>query len=413
MKVIHTSDWHIGRPLGRKRYEETQAFLDWLAERIESERVDLLIVAGDLFDNSTPSNTAQEIYYRFLCRVAAAPNRHIVVIAGNHDSPSLLNAPRELLKCLNVHVVGCAADPSADEVIVLDGSHHDPGLIVCAVPYLRDRDIRVAEAGETIQDKERKLIEGIRRHYRLVCEAAERKRDLLKRRVPIIATGHLFAAGGRTVDGDGVRELYIGALAQVGTDLFPECIDYLALGHLHIPQKVGGSPVIRYCGSPLPLGFGEAEPRKCVLLVEFSGAGPLVTEIPVPPFRELKTLKGDWHTVAAGIDALKAAGSRAGLEIIYEGEEIAGDLRDRLDEAIAGSAMEILRVKNNRVIALAMDGTGAEESLDDLDVTEVFGRCLDAHRVPEDQRPDLLAAYREAVVSLNEADRMSEEGAFA
>jgi len=413
MKVIHTSDWHIGRTLGRKRYEESEAFLDWLAGRIESAGVDLLIVAGDVFDNSTPGNTAPQIYYRFLCRVAAAPKRHIVVIAGNHDSPSLLNAPRELLKCLNVHVVGYAIDPPADEVIVLDGSHHDPGLIVCAVPYLRDRDIRIAVAGESTQDKERKLIEGIRRHYRLVCEAAGRKRDLLKRQVPIIATGHLFAAGGRTGDGDGVRELYIGALAQVGADLFPACIDYLALGHLHIPQKVGGSPVIRYCGSPLPLGFGEEDQRKCVILVEFSGTAPLVTEIPVPRFRELKTLKGDWQAIAGGIHALKAAGSRAGLEIIYEGEEIAGDLRERLDEAVADSAMEILRVKNNRVIALALGGTGTEESLDDLDVTEVFGRCLDAHAVPKDQRPDLLAAYREAVVSFNEADRMSEEGAVA
>ena len=140
MKLLHTSDWHIGRALyGRKRYEEFEAFLDWLAAFIERENIDVLLVAGDVFDNSTPSNRAQELYYRFLCRVAAAPHRHVVITAGNHDSPSFLNAPRELLKFLNVHVVGCAADSPAEEVIVMAGPDHEPRLIVCAIPYLRGR----------------------------------------------------------------------------------------------------------------------------------------------------------------------------------------------------------------------------------------------------------------------------------
>ena len=107
MRILHTSDWHIGRTLyGRERYGEFDAFLDWLAVRAEEENIDVLLVAGDVFDNSTPGNHAQELYYRFLCRMAVSSNRHVVVTAGNHDSPSFLNAPRELLKCLNVHVVG-------------------------------------------------------------------------------------------------------------------------------------------------------------------------------------------------------------------------------------------------------------------------------------------------------------------
>lgn len=409
MKVLHTSDWHIGRALyGRKRYEEFEAFLNWLAGFIEEENIDVLLVAGDVFDNSAPSNHAQGMYYRFLGRVAAYSNRHVVVTAGNHDSPSFLNAPRELLKFLNVHAVGCASEPPADELIVLAGPDQEPRLIVCAIPYLRDRDIRTAEAGESVEDKERKIIEGIRAHYRRVCEAAEEKRALLKKPVPIVATGHLYAAGGQTVDGDGVRELYIGSLAQVRTDVFPECIDYLALGHLHIPQTVGGSDFIRYSGSPLPIGFGEAEQEKSVVLVEFSGIAPTVTKIPVPRFQELKTLRGDWQTIARGIDELKSRGSRAWLEIVYEGEDIAGSLRDRLDEAIAGTGIEILRVKNNRVLERAMSGMGTAETLDDLDVTDVFKRCLQAHDIPEDQRPALLSAYQEVVVSLSEADLRAE-----
>jgi len=110
-------------------------------------------------------------------------------------------------------------------------------MFVCAIPYLRDRDIRMAEAGESVEEKERKIIDGIRLHYRSVCQAAEEKRAGFTKPVPIVAMGHLFAAGGQTVEGDGVRELYIGSLAQVKRDIFPECIDYVALGHLHFAYR--------------------------------------------------------------------------------------------------------------------------------------------------------------------------------
>jgi exonuclease SbcD len=409
MKILHTSDWHIGRALyGRKRYEEFEAFLNWLAGMIESKDIDVLLVAGDVFDNSTPSNHAQELYYRFLCRVAAAPNRHVVVTAGNHDSPTFLNAPRELLKFLNIHVVGCAAESPENEVIMIAGPDDEPRLIVCAIPYLRDRDIRTAEAGESIEDKEKKIIEGIRAHYRMVYDAAMEKRSSLKKPVPIVAMGHLFTAGGQTVDGDGVRELYIGSLLHVGTDVFPECIDYLALGHLHIPQTVGGSDFIRYSGSPLPIGFGEARQEKSVVIVDFSGNAPTVTTIPIPRFQELKTLRGDWPAIARDIEELKFGLSNTWLEIIYEGDEIAGDLRERLDEAIEGTSIKILRVKNSRVLERAMSGMDVDETLDDLDATDVFKRCLESHEVPEDQRPELLSAYQEIIASLNEQDEMAE-----
>ena len=120
MKILHTSDWHLGRTLyGRKRYQEFEAFLCWLAETIDQEQVDVLLVAGDVFDTSTPSNRAQELYYRFLCHVATSSCGHVVVIAGNHDSPSFLNAPKELLKALNVHVIGSVTENREDEVLLL------------------------------------------------------------------------------------------------------------------------------------------------------------------------------------------------------------------------------------------------------------------------------------------------------
>ncbi len=403
MKLLHTSDWHLGRTLyGRKRYEEFEAFLDWLAGTIQQRGIDVLLVAGDVFDTSAPSNRAQELYYRFLCRVAASSCRHVVVIAGNHDSPSFLNAPKELLKALDVHVVGSSTELPEDEVLVLRNEHDAPELIVCAVPYLRDRDIRVAEAGESVEDKERKLIEGIRAHYATIAALAEQKREELGADIPIVAMGHLFTAGGQTVDGDGVRELYVGSLAHVTTGIFPACFNYLALGHLHVPQKVNGSETIRYSGSPLPMGFGEAKQQKSICQVQFHCTAASVQLIDVPVFQKLERVKGDWDGISGRILELSATESQGWLEVIYDGTEVIGDLRERLEAAISGTQMEILRIKNNRIIDQVLGQIHEEETLDDLNTNDVFERCLAMHEVPEDQRPELIRAYQETVASLFE-----------
>lgn len=409
MRVLHTSDWHIGRTLyGKKRYEEFEAFLTWLAETIQQNEIDALLVAGDVFDTSAPSNRAQELYYRFLCQVAASSCRHVVVVAGNHDSPSFLNAPKELLKALDIHVVGSSTESPEDEVLVLRNEQDVPELIVCAVPYLRDRDIRVAEAGESVEDKERKLIEGIRTHYAAVAALAEQKREELGVDIPIVGTGHLFTAGGQTVDGDGVRELYVGSLAHVTAGIFPACFNYLALGHLHVPQKVNGSETIRYSGSPLPMGFGEAKQQKSVCQVEFHSTAASVQLIDVPVFQKLERVKGDWDGISSRILELTATDTQGWLEVIYDGTEVIGDLRERLEAAISGTQMEILRIKNNRIIDRVLGQIHEEETLDDLNVDDVFERCLAVHEVPEDQRPELLRAYQETVSSLYEDDVQAE-----
>ena len=409
MKLLHTSDWHIGRKLyGRNRYEEFEAFLTWLVDTIQQQGVDALLIAGDIFDTSTPSNRAQELYYRFLCRVAGSSCRHVVVVAGNHDSPSFLNAPRELLRALNVYVLGAITDNPEDEVLILRNSDGAPQLIVCAVPYLRDRDIRLAEAGESTEDKERKLIEGVRKHYADVVALAEQKRADLGTEIPIIATGHLFTAGGQTIDGDGVRELYVGSLAHVTAGIFPTSLSYLALGHLHVPQKVNDSELMRYSGSPLPMGFGEAKQQKSVCLVEFGGTEATVRLIDVPVFQQLERIKGSWEDISAGIRELAATGSAVWLEVVYEGDDVIGDFRERLDAAVSNSRMEILRVTNSRIVDQVLGRACDDETLDDLNVNDVFERCLQAHQVPDDQRSRLLAAYREIVTSIHENDTRAE-----
>ncbi len=412
MKILHTSDWHLGRSLyGRKRYDEFSAFLDWLTQTIEKEKVDVLLVAGDVFDTSTPSNRAQELYYRFLSRVSTSCCRHVVVIAGNHDSPTFLNAPRELLRALNVYVVGSITGTLEDEVIVL---HKDeqPEAIVCAVPYLRDRDIRTVEPGETIDDKNAKLILGLKNHYADVCTIAEQKRFGFEENghsgVPIVAMGHLFTAGGKTVDGDGVRELYVGSLAHVNKDVFPLSIDYLALGHLHVPQAVGSAEYIRYCGSPVPMGFGEANQEKKVVLIEFNTTTPNIQEVPVPCFQQLIRIVGSLDDIHVKLEELKNESSHAWLEIEYTGSDIIGNLREMLEETLADSSMEIRRIKNRRLIDRVISTIDENETLDDLNVNDVFERCLDAFDVPDEDRKEITGSYNEIIKSLDEEDVNAE-----
>ena len=161
MRVLHTSDWHLGRPLfSQKRYEEFSAFLDWLARTLQEKEVDVLVVPGDIFDSGTPSNRAQRLYYDFLRQVYLSPCRHVVITAGNHDSPSMLGASREILQVLDIHVVGNLPEDPADEVKVLRDAQGKVALIVCAVPFLRDADMRLVEEGESSGDKESKMQEG-------------------------------------------------------------------------------------------------------------------------------------------------------------------------------------------------------------------------------------------------------------
>ncbi len=413
MKFLHTSDWHLGRSLyGRKRYDEFSAFLDWLSATIENEKIDALLVAGDVFDTGTPSNRAQELYYQFLCRVSGSHCRHIVVISGNHDSPSFLNAPKKLLRALNVHVVGSTTDNLKDEVIVLNNRQNQPQAIVCAVPYLRDRDIRIVEPGETIDDKNTKLISGFKKHYADICAIAEHKQAEFQKNgyssLPIIAMGHLFTAGGKTVDGDGVRELYVGSLVHVSKDVFSSSIDYFALGHLHIPQRVGGAEHIRYCGSPIPMGYGEAKQTKKVIVIEFNSSNPIIQELMIPCFQSLERIVGSLDDIHSKIEQLKQNKSEAWLEVEYTGSDIISNLREILEEALAESSMEIRRIKNKQMTDQVINAIQENESLDDLDVNDVFDRYLETFDVPQEDRVELTDTYNEIVRSFHEEDTNAE-----
>ncbi|WP_121626787.1 exonuclease SbcCD subunit D C-terminal domain-containing protein [Poseidonibacter antarcticus] len=295
MKILHTSDWHIGQKfMGKSREEEHKAFLSWLYEIIKKENIDVLIVAGDIFDTGNPPNYALELYYNFLKELFSIKNLYVIITAGNHDSISTLKASKQLLEYMNVHVI-TSGEENENELIPIYKEDKLQG-VVCAVPFLRDSVVRKAISGQTISQKESSLNDGIKQHYINVYKKAI---TLTKENnLPIIATGHLTTVGSRTSESE--RDIYIGGTLDIGSDFLGKYFDYVALGHLHINQSVGCNQV-RYSGSPIPLSFSEANQRKRVNIVEFLNTEDKtkieVKEIEIPQYRKLQVLKGNLESV--------------------------------------------------------------------------------------------------------------------
>lgn len=412
MRILHTSDWHIGSALyGRKRYDESEQFLHWLVETIKNCSIEALLVAGDIFDTSTPSNTAQELYYRFLNEVSRTTCRHVIVTGGNHDSPSFLDAPKALLKAFNVYVVGSAAEREEDEVLVLKDADNNSEAIVCAVPFLRDRDVRQSSEGESYRDKENRLVEGIISHYQTVYEEACKERNELGKSLPIIGMGHLFIAGSsiykRSGETNGERDLYVGSLGQVPADRLPP-FDYFALGHLHIPQNVAGCKNIRYSGSPMAMNFDEIHQQKSVVIVDIHDQHVHIRTVPVPAFRHFEQIKGDWDSIEASLRRLKEESFAGWVEVIYEGQEVIGNLRERVYKLVENTSIEVLKIQNAMLFNAVMKQYEKEVELQDLNPADVFDQCLIDHGIPDDQKIVLKGLFSEVCRQISEADNQKE-----
>jgi exonuclease SbcD len=387
---------------GRRRDTEAEAFLTWLAGVIRQEKVDLLLVTGDVFDNATPSARSQTLYYQFLTQASAAGCRHIIITAGNHDSPAFLEAPQEILEALNIHIVGAVSEGKPGATFLLTTADGEPDLIVAAVPYLRDKDIRRSAPGASSQERSALMRDGVRSLYRDAWDAACAVQPAAGPAVPVIITGHLFAAGGKTIDGDGVRDQIAGFIERVGADIFAEDAAYVALGHLHVPQTVAGIETIRYPGSPMPVGFGEAEQQKQVILVTTTPGMPaVVRSVPVPQFHRLATIQGDLSTIRRTIYDLKMTGRPIWAEVIYTGAAIQGDLMGEVSAMVKGTLIEILKVKDARLVSAALSAYQSCEELAELTETEVFERCMETAEVPSDQQERLMDAFREILRDMN------------
>ena len=378
MKILHTADWHLGKKLEHnERTEEHQHFLNWLIEKLASECIDVLIIAGDVFDSGNPPNTAFEQYYRFLRQVKDTCCREVIIVGGNHDSISTLNAPKELLKYFNVHIVGGVPEAFTEQIIPVKDDSGNVQLVVCAIPFLRDRDIRLSVSGETTAERESRIRQGIGNHYNRFKEhLTQYKAD----GVPVIATGHLFAAGSSTSESE--KEIHVGNLGQVYADQFPVEFDYIALGHIHRPQIVNQMNHIRYSGSPVPLSFSETDDKKQVLILEFeAGKQTRIEELEVPCCRRLIRIKGDLESVKNKLLLLEDHGLvyPAWIELQVDTESYDYEMEEALNKLIADRPfLGRLFIRQNRNRPLLNLDEQIEEAfaLTDLSPASVFmKRC--------------------------------------
>ncbi len=381
MKILHTSDWHLGQNfMGKSREEEHYAFLSWLKETLRREKIDVLIVAGDIFDTSTPPNYALELYYNFLKELSNTSCRYIIITAGNHDSIATLKAPQQLLRALNVYVVTSGEDHENELIEIYDEDELQG--VVCAVPFLREGVVRKAQSAQTMDEKEFSLNEGIKAHYDWCF--TEAKTAAGDKNIPIIATGHLTTVGSKISDSE--REIYIGGTLEISSDFLGANFDYVALGHLHMNQKVGEEHV-RYSGSPIPLSFSEANSQKKVNIVTFNEKNLTVDSVEIPLFRPLKVLGGDLETVERELKMIED--QRTWIEVHlddanpFAANQIVRDLAEELE-------LILLAVKiDKRESALYADKSEVL-SLDELKPLDVFERRLELDSLEDESLKQAL-----------------------
>lgn len=405
MRILHTSDWHLGQHfMGKTRQAEHQAFCAWLIEQVRAHAVDAVLIAGDIFDTGAPPSYAREQYNRFIVELRAS-GCELVVLGGNHDSVAMLGESKTLLAQLGTRVIPGVSEHLEEQLLVLHRRDGSPGAILCGIPFIRPRDVLLSQAGQSAQDKQQSLQQAIQLHYQDLYALAEAKRTELGGDLPIIATGHLTTVGASA--SDSVREIYVGSLEAFPTSAFPP-VAYIALGHIHRPQKVGGLEHIRYCGSPIALSFDEAKQQKEVLLVDLDSSGlRQITALPVPRFQPLLSLRGSLKELETAIQEAAKQGRAeqpVWLEVLVGTDDYLSDLQLRIAALCEGLPVEVLRIRRERGNAVAGLQGQAKETLDELSVEDVFAQRLSSETLDDAEQVRLLGLYQQVVSELREGE---------
>ncbi|MHB1047525.1 MAG: exonuclease SbcCD subunit D C-terminal domain-containing protein [Thermoanaerobaculia bacterium] len=406
MRIVHTADWHLGHVLyDRDREVEHRAFLDWLLDLLEKESVDALLVCGDVFEGANPPASALALWYGFLAEASRrCRGLQVVVVAGNHDSPARLEAPAPVLSALSVHVVGflprSGGEIDVERLVVplRERSSGDVAAWVAAVPFLRLGDLPGGEATPA------GVVDGVRAIYAKALDAARAKRNAGQ---ALLATGHCYVEGMRLSD-ESERKILGGNQHPLPVALFPADVDYVALGHLHFPQQVGGRGNVRYSGSPLPLSLDEDVYPHQVCFVELAGGRfKEVKSARVPrsvPILRLPDEPAPLAEVLALLETLPPAPPREAGEpdrrpwlevrVRLEGPEFG--YQGEIAEALEGRNARLVKITPHRTGSgeTLADGPGA--SISDLTPEKVF-RKLWERGSSEPMPAELEAAFHELV----------------
>lgn len=395
MKILHTSDWHLGQKLlYNDREAEHRLALQWLVDYIHRAEINGIIVAGDIFDISNPPNYARRLYYNFLTSLLKSPCRHIVITGGNHDSPAMLDAPKDLLAALNVHVVGAATDPIDQEIVEWRNATGQLEAVVAAVPFLRDGDLRFSIAGESGYERAERVRAGILQHYQTLGElVAER---YAQQNIPCIATGHLYVKG--TLAAERQDNIYIGDKENIEAGQFPEVFDYVALGHIHRAQAFGAAQRVRYSGSLIPLSFSETKDEKSVYVLHFQDKILTNVEtVPAPAFRRLKTIEGTLPEVENALQRFSSKGERdlpPWVEVLVHTDRVIPQLDVHLREFTKEMRLELMKIRLQHKYQ-SLDNQLEMADLNTLDVLEVFQKKCESYGAPPDEMEALTATFLE------------------
>lgn len=406
MRIIHTSDWHLGQYFyGKSRANEHQQFLNWLIAQAKAHDVNAIIVAGDIFDTATPPSYARQMYFNFISELQTL-DCQLVVLGGNHDSVSMLAESKELLGALSTRVVANVTDTKvasnlAEQVFTLKNKQGEAQAVICAVPFIRPRDVIKSKVGQSANDKSKSLQQAIVDHYQYLFEQAKQLVRETECDLPIIATGHLTALGVTT--SDSVRDIYIGTLEALPSNAFPAA-DYIALGHIHRAQKVGKTEYIRYCGSPIALSFDEAKQNKRVLMVDFKQGKLLtVTDLIVPCFQPLAMVKTSLENLTADIEQVvnallvntelvntkqntEAATTKLWLDIELSNSGLLSNLQPQIEAAVKEFPVEVLLVRREKQVRqrLLAQHQQDQSTLNELTLEEVFTSRLNQETWQQD-----------------------------
>ena len=376
MRILHTSDWHFGQNFFTKsRKNEHQLFIQWLLKQVTAFDINAVIVAGDVFDTGAPPSYAREMYNQFVVDLNQL-GCQLVVLGGNHDSVSTLNESKQLLACLNTHVIANTSDDLDSQIIPLMNKD-EVGAYLCAVPFVRARDVVSSQAGESGTDKQQALGQAISQHYHALYDHANELRQSKNLSIPIVATGHLTALGVTT--SESVRDIYIGTLDGFDAKGFPPA-DYIALGHIHRPQIVAKKQHIRYSGSPIPLSFDELKSEKQIVMVEFEmDKVSTIETISVPRFQAMASVKGDLQEVETSLKELAKDDSEESVWVSVEVkvQDYLSDLQNRIQAMVEGTNIEVLQLRRARENYSASLSQQNNETLAELTPFDVFSKRLE------------------------------------
>lgn len=396
MKLLHTADWHIGKKLYKHElYEDFSLFIQWLYAFIKEQKIDVLLVSGDIFDSSNPTSEARKQFYQSLVLLHSLGCK-IILTGGNHDSPSVLNAPQELLKELDIHIIGSLPEDISKCIIPIQ-KQEKVELIVAAIPFLRDTELRKLSDGVSYEEKIKMIQNGIEAIFAKAYSVSNE----LYPNTPMVAMGHLFATGNFTASED-EREIQLGNEARFDATRLQEYYKYIALGHIHKPQQVTATIPIYYSGSPIALSFSERKEEKRVLVID-TEKGFIPESFPIPQFRKLIAIKGNFSEIKQKIYALSESSLLKNLiEVTLIEDVFNPKTEDDFNQFVmsyTNDFYEIVKTKmefKDRVIG-ASELFDSHTQLSDLKPQEVFEKLLETQEYETDIKQELITLFQDLV----------------